>query len=122
VLLPPFLDALGSADADFYVDLCRDHARIAGALARHPRTLVHGDLRRANIAFAGDEVVLFDWEFAAAGAAARDLEWHRFLQFWAYPPDDGRGPGDRGALVDAYVDALERERGAPVDRRAFDES
>jgi hypothetical protein len=122
VMMPALLNALRPEDADFYVQLCKEHARIANALARHPRTLVHGDLRRANIAFFGDEVALFDWEFAAAAPAARDLQWYWFLQFWAYPPDDGRSLADRRGLIEVYLDTLERERGSRVERDLFDES
>lgn len=122
VLLPVFLDALRSDDADFYIRLCSDHARISDALAQYPRTLVHGDLRRANIAFLGDEVVLFDWEFASCGPAARDLQWYWFLQFWAYPPADGRTPADRRGGIEIYLEALERELGSKLDRALFDRS
>ena len=122
VMVPVFLDALSSTDADFYVDLCNEHARIAETLARYPHTLLHGDLRRANVAFVGDEVVLFDWEFAAWGPAARDLQWYWFLQFWAYPPADTRTPADRRGGIDVYLETLERERGCEVERAAFDES
>jgi hypothetical protein len=121
-LLPVFLDALRSEDADFYRRLCGDHARITRALARYPRTFIHGDLRRANISFVGDDVVLFDWERAACGPAARDLEWYWFLQFWAYPPADGRASTDRRTGLDVYLDTLDRERGSSVERAAFEDS
>jgi hypothetical protein len=121
-LMPTLLDALPPTDADFYVQLCSDHARISGALDEHPRTLCHGDLRRANISFFGDDVVLFDWELASSGPCARDLQWYWFLQFWAYPPGDGRAPEDRGGLLDTYVETLERERGTTLDRASFDAS
>lgn len=117
-MMPAFLDALSPSDADFYVSLCRDHARIARALAAYPRTLCHGDLRRANVSFVGDDVVLFDWEFASRGPAARDLQWYWFLQFWAYPAA-GATPGeDRPELLDVYLEAL----GPKIDRARFDES
>ena len=122
VMMPTFLGALTTQDADFYVELCRDHARIASALGSFPQTLCHGDLRRANIAFLGDDVVLFDWEFAARGPAVRDLQWYWFLQFWAYPPDDGRALEDREGLLDVYLDTLEREHGIQLSRALFDES
>jgi len=122
VLLPALLDSLRSEDADFFIQLCSDHARISRALAKYPRTFVHADLRRANIAFVGDDVVLFDWERATSGPAARDVQWYWFLQFWAYPPDDGRTLADRQGLLDRYLDSLERERGCKLDRAQFDES
>ena len=91
-------------------------------LGKYPRTFIHGDLRRANIAFVGDDVVLFDWERATSGPAARDLQWYWFLQFWAYPPQDGRTLADRRGLLDGYLETLERERGRKLDRAHFDES
>ncbi|HKP61136.1 MAG TPA: phosphotransferase [Polyangiales bacterium] len=121
-MLPLFLDALPPADADFYLQLCCDHARISRALARYPRTLLHGDLRRANIAFVDRDVVLFDWELASCGPAARDLQWYWFLQFWAYPPRDGRTPDDRRGGLGEYLESLERARGCEIDRDGFDQS
>jgi len=120
-ILPALLDSLRSEDADFYLQLCSDHPRISRALGKYPRTFVHGDLRRANISFVGDDVVLFDWELAARGPAARDVQWYSFLQFWAYPADD-RTPADRRGLLDLYFETLERERGCRLDRARFDES
>lgn len=119
-LLPVFLDALPAADADFYIELCREHARISAALAEHPRTLIHGDLRRANIAFVDDEVVLFDWERAARGPAARDLQWYWFLSEWAYPAAGSRTSIDRRGGVQIYLAELERELGTAIDRAQFD--
>lgn len=119
VLLEPFLELLGPADADFYADLAVDPEPWLGELARLPRTLNHGDLRRANISFAQDRVTLIDWEFAAWAPAACDLQWHDFLSYWAYPPDDGKGPEDRTHLNHAYLDALESSLGRPVDRESF---
>ena len=93
VMMPAFLEALGARAADDFIGLCRDYPRIAATLGKHPRTLCHGDLRRANIAFIEDEVVLFDWEFSSHGPAARDLQWYWFLQFWAYPPEGAGATG-----------------------------
>jgi hypothetical protein len=121
-LVPPLLEALGPTDADFFLQLCSDHSRIATALDRYPRTLCHGDLRRANIAYVGDDVVLFDWELASRAPAARDLQWYWFLQFWAYPPRDGLGLAERERFLDTYVQALERERGVGIERRELDDS
>ncbi len=119
MLLPGFLEAAGHGNADFYLTLLRHWRAIVAALGAHPPTLLHGDLRRANIAFVEKQVVLFDWELAALGSAAADLAWHWFLHYWAYPPDDGRRPEDRLWLRDAYLDRLESELGLPVDRNAF---
>jgi|GEM_PF-1369962 len=119
MFLPTFLDALGARDGDFYVELCRNWRRIAAGLERHPATLLHGDTRRANVAFLDDGIHLFDWELAARGPAAMDLTWHWFLHYWAYPPDDGRSPDQRLWLRDAYLDRLEQCLDRPIDRDAF---
>jgi len=117
-LLPPFLDLLGPVDADLYLKLAADLSWLE-LLAEHPATLVHGDLRRANIAFQEDGAVcLFDWEFAATAPASTDLAWHWFLHFWAYPPDD-LPPSARDPLLAYYLDNLDEELGKPIDRDAF---
>lgn len=84
-LLPRFLELLGNEHADAFIAMARDRAW-EQVLDSGPQTVVHGDLRRANIAIMTDGVYLFDWEFAARGPAATDLAWHWFLHFWAYPP------------------------------------
>ncbi|MGH8681241.1 MAG: phosphotransferase [Burkholderiales bacterium] len=120
MMLPGFLDRLGEKDAAFYLEMCR-HRSWHAALDAGPQTLVHGDLRRANIAFlAVDRVSLIDWEFAARGPAATDIAWHSFLHFWAYPIDQ-RAPEEREAeLTGFYLDALARRRGRPIDRAVFE--
>lgn len=119
MLLPVFLARLDGEDAAFYLDMCR-HRSWHAALDGGPQTLVHGDLRRANIAFlAGGRVSLIDWEFAARGPAATDIAWHSLLHFWAYPVDE-RVPEEREAeLIEFYLDALARRRGRRTDRAAF---
>jgi len=119
-LLPAFVAQIGSDDAAFYVAMCRDRSWHA-ALDAGPQTFLHGDLRRANIAFLpGGRVSLIDWEFAARGPAAADFAWHSFLHFWAYPVDE-RAPDAREAeLKEVYLEALARRRGRAVERFAFD--
>lgn len=120
MFLPTFLDILKGEDANFYLYVARRWRSIADALNRHPSTLLHGDTRRANVAFVGDRVGLFDWEFAARGPAATDLAWHWFLQFWAYAPDDGKRADDRLWLRDAYLERLDELLSTPVDRDGFE--
>src|SRR5262249_26758660 len=86
-----------------------------------PRTLVHNDLRRANMAFLSDRISIFDWERASTGPAGIDLAWYWFLRFWAYPPADGKSVGDRAPLVARFVERLEESLGARLDRRGFEE-
>jgi hypothetical protein len=120
MLLPTFLEMLGPNDADFFIRLAADRSWHRGLDEATP-TLNHGDLRRANIAFAGDKVTLLDWEFASRGPAACDLQWHWFLHFWAYPPD-GRPPEAHAPLRDYYLAELESALGRPIHRDAFEQT
>jgi hypothetical protein len=50
---------------------------LAAALARYPETLLHGDLKLANIGFAGETVVLLDWgTLTGMGPRAIDHAWY----------------------------------------------
>jgi hypothetical protein len=122
VFAPIFLDVLPTADAEFYIELAANRGEWLPILERGPHTLVHGDLRRANIAYEGDCVALLDWEFAARAPAATDLQWHWFLQYWAYPPGDGVGPTERDHVRARYVDAVERELGRRIGREDFEQA
>jgi len=117
--LPLFLESLGSNLAEEYLVLVEDTGWIE-ALAREPQTLLHGDLRRANIAFDGGRIWLFDWEFASRGPAGADLQWHCLLHYWAYPPDGMDAGDDCDDLAQLYVDRLAARLGRRVDRESFD--
>jgi hypothetical protein len=119
-LLPRFLTLLGDQDAATYLELCQAWPQVVSALERFTPTRLHGDTRGANLAFVRDRVVMFDWDFAMHGPAVLDLTWHWFLQYWAYPPDDGRRLEDRLWMRDAYLQRLEDFLGRSVDRAAFD--
>jgi hypothetical protein len=122
-LLPVFLEVLGSANANFYLDLCQHRVDWVGALAELPQTLVHGDIRRANIApLAVGAVSVFDWDLASCAPAASDLTWYWFLQFWCYPPNDGLDIADREPLREHYIERLMELLGPRFDRVTFDRS
>jgi hypothetical protein len=119
--VPVLLDVLGSTDGDFYLDLCARRDRWLAPLSRLPRTLTHGDIRRANVAaLPSGEISLFDWDFACQAPAAADLTHYWFLHFWCYPPRDGRTPEDRAPLRDYYTLRLEEALGGRLDRQEFD--
>ena len=121
--LPVFLEVLGTANADFYLDLCQHRAGWVAALAQLPQTLVHGDIRRANVApLAAGAVSIFDWDLASCAPATSDLTWYWFLQFWCYPPNDGLDVADREPLREHYVGRLRELLGARFDRVTFDRS
>lgn len=70
------------------------------ALARFPRTLIHGP-RRENIGLIGDNtsrILLIDWQFASAPPPAVDLAW--LLCFY------GPSPIAKGSVIDLYRDQL----------------
>ncbi len=67
-----------------------------------------------------DKIHLFDWEFAAIGPPASDLQWSSFLTFWAYAPGDGREPWERDHLRAHYLVELEALLGHAVDRAEFE--
>jgi hypothetical protein len=118
--VPVLLDVLGSADGDCYLDLCEHRGRWLAPLSRLPQTVVHGDIRRANIAvLPSGRISLFDWDFAARAPAAADLAWYWFLHFWCYPPADGKPPEDRDPLKRYYMQRLEEALGT-LDRREFE--
>jgi hypothetical protein len=118
--VPRLLEVMDPSDADFYLTLCEDPAPWLAPLADAPQTLVHGDLRRANLALLPDAVSLFDWDFAMRAPAAVDLGWYAFLHFWAYPPDDGRTPEEREPLLGHHRAALADALGPRFDAAAHD--
>lgn len=109
--VPILLDLLGSADSAFYLDLCEHRERWLNPLSKLPQTVIHGDLRRANISILPSGVSLFDWDFACKAPAAADLAWYWFLHFWCYPPNDGRTAEDREPLRLYYMRRLENDLG-----------
>lgn len=121
--VPVFLDVLGTADAEFYLDLCQHRGAWTVALAELPQTLSHGDTRRANVApISAETVSIFDWDLASCAPAANDLAWYCFLQFWCYPPNDGQGIADPQPLLEHYVEKLRALLGPRFDRATFDRS
>jgi hypothetical protein len=52
--------------------LLDDPAPLVKALARRPRTMIHGDVWPVNVAFTGAQVVLLDWGLAAWAPPALD--------------------------------------------------
>ena len=61
------------ADAERALVAWRADPAITGALARMPRTLVHGDAHRGNVLGRGAGAVLIDWGNARVAPAALDL-------------------------------------------------
>lgn len=89
-------------------DLLERPGRLATALADHPQTLLHGDLKVANIGFDGPTVVMVDWgTLTGMGPPAVDHAWYLAVN---------------SAAIDAELDELLADVESvlgPDDRRAL---
>jgi hypothetical protein len=89
--------------------LFQDPAPLLDRLARLPRTLLHGDLKLANMAVASDgTVTLLDWSVVMNGPIAVELAWLLAV-------NSSRLPGTLDETIDRYAAHLERESGRPLD-------
>jgi len=96
--------------------LLADRARLLAPLADLPSTLIHCDTWQPNWALLDDRRVLLDWQSAARGPAVWDVVY--FLEM------SGEGGGSlplgEAQALNAYLDALEAERGQSDElRRQF---
>jgi hypothetical protein len=92
--------AAGSANAVHA--LLADPTPLVRAIDATPSTLVHGDVKLANVGFAPDgRTILIDWAFAGSGPACADLAWHLSL-------NAARLPEPKEAVIERYRAALER--------------
>ena len=122
-MLPILFDLLGPANTEYFLDLGDDREGWVRVFAEAPHTFCHGDIRRANLAlFSPDRVVAFDWDMASNAPAALDLAWYWFLQFWAYPANDGRHVPDHEPLLAYYMDRLADHLGRRFDHGTFQRS
>ena len=55
--------------------LTGDVAPLLAALDRLPQTLLHGDLKLANVGFTDDEMLLIDWQMITRAPVAVELGW-----------------------------------------------
>ncbi len=106
LLYPKLIRSLSKSDLEWLVSLAgnRSWERF---LSLGPETLLHGDLRRANISFmSSDHISLINWEFAARGPVAVDLAWHVYLHCWVYPSEDIDPERSEKLLLQSYLKAL----------------
>jgi hypothetical protein len=113
-LLPGWdaFDRLATAAARDLVAALSDEPRsLVGALAAQPATLIHGDLKLANVGIAADGVVdVVDWQMVMVAPVAIELGWFLVSNVHALPlPPEavlerywhvrGRDPGPENDLA-----------------------
>jgi hypothetical protein len=109
-LLPTLIDA---DLADLVASLAIDPHPLTSALERYPQTVVHGDVRSANLGLLRSDnvvprVLLLDWQFVGSGSPGVDLAWYLYCA----------GPGRRTsheAGIACYRDCLGRRLGNEFD-------
>jgi aminoglycoside phosphotransferase (APT) family kinase protein len=80
--------------------LLADPSPIIQALRLCPDTLVHGDVKVANIAFTSDRVILLDWSLTMRAPGALDLGWYLSV-------NSARLPISRERAIEVYRAARE---------------
>jgi hypothetical protein len=83
---PVAWDAFSSAVDDDVAGAVRallaDPAPLVERLTRRGTTLIHGDLRDDNLAFADGRIVLLDWDLATAGTPVDEFAWYLLHDAW----------------------------------------
>ena len=77
-----FFDTVPADVGDAVADMLDDPEPAAAALARFARTLVHGDLRGANVGLARERIVALDWGLASEAPPELDFAWYLFVNGW----------------------------------------
>jgi hypothetical protein len=93
--------------------LHRDSRPLCAALERYPRTLVHGDLKCANLGVEpapNGRVVLLDWQFVTCAPPSVDLSW--FLAMFTTVL-----PCSLDEAIEEYRATLARRLGSRFDER-----
>jgi hypothetical protein len=97
--------------AELLQRLFEDPGPLCDALARYPRTIVHGDPRAANLGIMRKprpRVVLIDWHFVSSSTPGADVAWY----LWAL---GSRLPIARETTISWYRDRLAHRLGARFD-------
>jgi hypothetical protein len=103
-----FDEAAAPAARDLIQRLAADPSPLLGALDRLPATLIHGDLKLANLGFAPDgRVAVIDWQMVMVAPVAVELGWFLVSNAPSLPV------GPEAVLAD-YRRALEAADGAAV--------
>jgi len=83
------------------------------------RTLIHGDLKAANILVKGDDVALLDFQYVGDGLAATDLAHFLTASVAGSELLGDDGSLRDGDLVDMYLEGFATALGRDVDGDAF---
>lgn len=94
-------------------ELHHDPTPLIEACQSLPRTLIHNDVKVANMAIEGDTLWLFDWALAGIGPAAMDLAW-------LLTANSSRLPWSLDDTLDRYADNLRASLGPRFDPAAWD--
>ena len=89
------------------LSLAVDPGPVSRFFVGHPRTLVHGDVRPANVAFDGRRVTLVDWARPTAGPPGIDLVYYLLMA----PPSQSVSPD---IVADGYRSMLADSLGGDV--------
>lgn len=81
-------------------------------LVRLPQTLLHHDLKTANVAVEGDTLWLFDWALAGYGPVGVELAWLLAV-------NSSRLPWTLDETAERYRAHLQRQLGARIDEAAW---
>lgn len=106
-----FWTAVAPDVAELLHRLFEDPDPLCTALARYPRTIVHGDPRAANLGIMRKprpRVVLIDWHFVAASTPVVDVAWY----LWDL---GSQLPAARETTIAWYHDRLAHRLGARFD-------
>ena len=97
------LRAGGTRGAAIALALLADPDPLLAALARTPRTFLHGDTKMGNLGSRPDgRTIAIDWAYAGSGVPASELTWYLAI-------NSARLPQSKEATIEVYRAALERQ-------------
>jgi aminoglycoside phosphotransferase (APT) family kinase protein len=77
-----FAEAVPADVASAVLGAVEDAEPLARELARCVSTLIHNDLRGANLGMLPDRTVVLDWGMAGTGPCELDFAWYLFVNGW----------------------------------------
>jgi aminoglycoside phosphotransferase (APT) family kinase protein len=77
-----FVEAVPEDVATAVFGAMEDPEPLASELARCAPTLIHNDLRGANLGLLSDRTIVLDWGLAGTGPCELDFAWYLFVNGW----------------------------------------